>query len=160
MNVIKLIWNIIWTGGLPYQSGLPRLPGVPHLHANRPPVFRLRANGRYCWPTTLNSFASICTPCCVFLHVVACCWELLRIVWNRSNFQLRANRRNNSQHCWANNVGSCCVRLYVDLKRLFLPAYFVKCRPTKGAYRSSERGNFVVACLLSPSNAKLGIFTS
>ena len=22
-------------------------------------------------------------------------------------------RRNKSQHCWPNNVGSCCVRLYV-----------------------------------------------
>ena len=24
--------------------------------------------------------------------------------------KLRANERNNSQHCWPNNVGSCCVR--------------------------------------------------
>ena len=23
--------------------------------------------------------------------------------------KLRANGRNNSQHCWASNVGSCCV---------------------------------------------------
>ena len=34
------------------------------------------------------------------LHVVACCWELLRKVWNCSNFKLRANGRNNSQQCW------------------------------------------------------------
>ena len=26
------------------------------------------------------------------------------------NIRLRANGRNNSQHCCANNVGSCCVR--------------------------------------------------
>ena len=26
-------------------------------------------------------------------------------------FRLRANGRNNSQHCCANNVGSCCVRV-------------------------------------------------
>ena len=26
-------------------------------------------------------------------------------------FRLRANGRNNSQHCWRNNVGSCCVRV-------------------------------------------------
>ena len=29
------------------------------------------------------------------LHPVACCWELLRKVWNCSNFKLRANGRNN-----------------------------------------------------------------
>ena len=27
------------------------------------------------------------------------------------NLRLRANGRNNSQHCWCNNVGSCCVRV-------------------------------------------------
>ena len=26
---------------------------------------------------------------------------------------LRENGRNNSQQCWANNGGSCCVRLHV-----------------------------------------------
>ena len=36
VNVIKLKWEIIWTGGLPHLSGLPHLPGVPHLHVNRP----------------------------------------------------------------------------------------------------------------------------
>ena len=36
VNVIKLKWDIIWTGGLPHLSGLPHLPGVPHLHVNRP----------------------------------------------------------------------------------------------------------------------------
>ena len=30
VNVIKIKWEIIWTGGLPH------LPGVPHLHLNRP----------------------------------------------------------------------------------------------------------------------------
>ena len=25
----------LWTGGLPHLSGLPRLPGVAHLHVNR-----------------------------------------------------------------------------------------------------------------------------
>ena len=28
-----------------------------------------------------------------------------------SRVRLRANERNNSQHCWRNNVGSCCVRV-------------------------------------------------
>ena len=30
VNVTKLKWEIIWTGGWPH------LPGVPHLHVNRP----------------------------------------------------------------------------------------------------------------------------
>ena len=29
------------------------------------------------------------------------------------SFQLRENGRNNSQHCWPNIAGSCCVRLHV-----------------------------------------------
>ena len=36
VNVIKLKWEIIWTGRLPHLSGLPHLPRVPHLHVNRP----------------------------------------------------------------------------------------------------------------------------
>ena len=38
VNVIKLNWEIIWTGGLPHLSALPNPPGVPHLHVNRPLV--------------------------------------------------------------------------------------------------------------------------
>ena len=56
--------------------------------------------------------------CCVRLHsllyVVACCWELLHKVSDRSNFWT-----NNSQHffcsviaeAWRNNVGSICAAL-------------------------------------------------
>ena len=36
VNVIKLKWRIIWTGGLPHISGLTHLPGIPRLHVNRP----------------------------------------------------------------------------------------------------------------------------
>ena len=35
VDVSKLIWVIIWTGGLPHQSGLPHLPGAPHVHVIR-----------------------------------------------------------------------------------------------------------------------------
>ena len=41
VNVIKLKWENIWTGGLPHLSGLPHLRGVPHLHVNRPLVSNL-----------------------------------------------------------------------------------------------------------------------
>ena len=30
---------------------------------------------------------------------------------NQTSLRLRANGRNNSQHCCANNVGSCCVHV-------------------------------------------------
>ena len=36
VDVIKLKWQIIWTGELPHLRGLPHLPGFPHLHVNRP----------------------------------------------------------------------------------------------------------------------------
>ena len=36
--MIKLKWEIIWTGGLSHLSGLPHLPWVPHLYVNRPLV--------------------------------------------------------------------------------------------------------------------------
>ena len=52
---------------------------------------------------------------CWMIHV-ACCWELLRKVWNRSNFYLRANvtnGRNKWLQQWPNNFGSCCIRLHV-----------------------------------------------
>ena len=47
--VIKLKWEIIWTGGLPHQSGLPHLPGVPDLHVNRrKPVARMAQFSQLC----------------------------------------------------------------------------------------------------------------
>ena len=54
------------------------------------------------WLVTRSVLSDV--TCFVFLHtllhVVGCCWELLRKVWNCSNFKLRANGRNNSQQCW------------------------------------------------------------
>ena len=35
------------------------------------------------------------------------CWELLHPFAHHCQ-----HARNNSQHCWRNNVGSCCVRLH------------------------------------------------
>ena len=39
VNVIKLKWENIWTGGLPHLNGWPHLPGFPHLHVNRPLIW-------------------------------------------------------------------------------------------------------------------------
>ena len=39
-------------------------------------------------------------------------WELLHPIAHHCQ-----HSRNNSQHCWRNNVGSCCVRLHAALYR-------------------------------------------
>ena len=46
---------------------------------------------QHCWPTTPNIFG--CYTSRPFAHPVACCWELLRKVWNQSNLWT-----SNSQH--------------------------------------------------------------
>ena len=43
VNVIKLKWEIIWTGGLPH------LPGVPHAHVNKSLVTPHNINHAYDW---------------------------------------------------------------------------------------------------------------
>ena len=44
VNVIKLKWEIIWTGRLPHLSGLPHSSGFPQLHVNRPLVKQQKKN--------------------------------------------------------------------------------------------------------------------
>jgi len=86
-----------------------------------------RANGRsivgqqfptlwqHCW---MLHVVSVCTPRCMLLYVVAGFLELLSKVRYRSNVWLRANGRNNSQHCCAKNAACCCVRVAVVYKRM------------------------------------------
>ena len=79
--------------------------------------FKPRANGSNSVGQQLPTLFNVTCCVCLYtlLHVVACCWELLRKVWNRSNFYLRANGRNNSQHCWPTMLGvvaSVCTQLY------------------------------------------------
>ena len=93
-----------------------------------------RAKGRNIVGQQLPTLLYI--TCCIrfhtLLHVVACCWELLRKVWNLSNVKRTQQVPTLSgQQCWGllrsywqwcangattlNNVGSCCVRLLVVL---------------------------------------------
>ena len=62
----------------------------------------LRANGRNVVCQQLPTLLDV--TCCVglytLLHVVACCWKVLRKAWNRSNFKLRANGRSIVGSCW------------------------------------------------------------
>ena len=62
----------------------------------------LRANGPNVVCQQLPTLLDV--TCCVglytLLHVVACCWKVLRKVWNRSNFKLRTNGRSIVGSCW------------------------------------------------------------
>ena len=69
---------------------------------------------QHCWiiaPNIVGRYM-LCPFAVTLLPVATCCWEFLRNLWNRSNFSKPcANRHNNSNHWWTNNVGSCCVHL-------------------------------------------------
>ena len=62
----------------------------------------LRANGPNVVCQQLPTLLDI--TCCVrlytLLHVVACCWKVLRKAWNRSNFKLRTNGRSIVGSTW------------------------------------------------------------
>ena len=63
----------------------------------------LAKNTQHCW---MLYVASVCFH--TLLHVAACCWKVLRKVWNWSNVsyvQTGATTPNT-------NVGSCCIRLH------------------------------------------------
>ena len=64
------------------------------------------ANGRniVVWPSTPNIVG--CYTLRPFAHPVVCRWELLRPFGHHCQ-----HGRNNCQHCWPDNIGSCCVRL-------------------------------------------------
>ena len=64
------------------------------------------ANGRniVVWPSTPNIVG--CYMLLPFAHPVVCRWELLRPFGQHCQHE-----HNNCQHCWPDNIGSCCVRL-------------------------------------------------
>ena len=56
--------------------------------------------------------ASVCTPCCILLDVVARCWAKFETCQSFNTVQTGALLlANQSQHCCANNVGSCWARI-------------------------------------------------
>ena len=58
VKVIKLKWEIIWTGVLPYLSRLPHLTGAPQLHINRPSGGEKTRTGASFIPGWLFDFVS------------------------------------------------------------------------------------------------------
>ena len=71
---------------------------------------------QHCWPRTLITHGLQRLMGCI-LPTMHCrsqdCWELLHPFAHHCQ-----HARNNSQHCWRNNVGSCCVRLHAALVAL------------------------------------------
>ena len=59
-----------------------------------------------------TSYVTCCVSLHTLLHVVACSWELLLKVWNRSNVWA-----NNPQHFFCPNIGSCCIRLHTTANK-------------------------------------------
>ena len=58
------------------------------------------------------------------MHIVACCWELLRINWKPvkllSPVQTDATLlANNSQHCWMSHVASVCTPCWMFLCKVW-----------------------------------------
>ena len=90
-------------------------------------VFRDRRSvAQQCWIRLHNSSSTLITyglqrlMGCI-LPTMRCrsqhCWELLHPFAHHCQ-----HTRNNSQHCWRNSVGSCCVRLHAAL---FIYRFFV-----------------------------------
>ena len=86
-----------------------------------------------CWSTMLRPFARSLRSALItqglqrlmgcILPTMHCtsqhCWELLHPLVHHCQHAC-----NNSQHCWRNNVGSCCVRLHAALFCTFLCRHF------------------------------------
>ena len=64
---------------------------------------------RYFVITESNNCFFIRSPSFFFFSFI-CISATLVMDSGFKTLKLRANERNNSQHCWPNNVGSCCVR--------------------------------------------------
>ena len=102
------------------------------LFSQQLPTFLLFCNRRsvaqQCW-TVCTALPTLLGPCTLITHVlqrlIGCilptmhcrsqrCWELLHPFTRHCQ-----HARNNSQHCWRNNVGSCCARSHVALEMKF-----------------------------------------
>ena len=69
-------------------------------------------NGRNIVGQQLPTYVTCCVRLHTLLHLVACCWELSHPFVNHCQ-----HGRNNSQHGWPKNVGSCCFPFTRSLKR-------------------------------------------
>ena len=65
---------------------------------------KLRANG----PNIVG-----CYLLCPFAHPVACCWEFSCAKFETGQTFSYVQTEATTPNCWANKVGSCCIRLHV-----------------------------------------------
>ena len=78
----------------------------PSLRPVQTPATLLANKTQHCWA---QHVASVCTPCCVLLRVVATCWKLLDEVSNWSNF-----RANISIVSWSTKRGPTMLRSFAQ----------------------------------------------
>ena len=93
---------------LRYASAITEQKKCWGLLAERFDRFQTSRNNTQQHPTTCNMLCKRTQR--VTSNNVASCWPTMLRPFARG-FRLRANGCNNSQHCCANNVGSCCVRV-------------------------------------------------
>ena len=127
VNVIKLKWDIIWTGGCPPPpSGLPHLPGVPHPCVNRPldshRSYRLRqrshlipghgARVRFLLGTNVNTLFFQVTKL-HWIQVLVCRPSLLVLGQSTALFSLLCSclKMASNRAKWSSYVHSCLCRI-------------------------------------------------
>ena len=106
-----MIYKDLWVVSFPRCTAGPNIVGsccirlhtTANMHATSPSIVGA---------AMLGVVASVCTPlstCTQHLPALLAqqCWELLCPFAHHCQ-----HARNNSQHCWRSNVGSCCVRLH------------------------------------------------
>ena len=107
----RMNYKYLWVVFFPRYTAGPKLVGscCIRLHTT--------ANTQATTPnivgaTTLGVVAPVCTPLPTRKQQLPTllaqqCWELLHPFAHHCQ-----HASNNSQHCWRNNVGSCCARLH------------------------------------------------
>ena len=90
--------------------------GFPPLHANKiPDLLPVHNIGARPLPVLFGATGGTAPRAPILTTAVLIIHSTPRVKPTNSNLtllvRLHANRRNSSQHCCANNVGSCCVRV-------------------------------------------------
>ena len=109
---LHTVYKDLWVVSFPRCTAGPNIVGsccirlhtTANTHATTPNIVGA---------TMLGVVASVCTPLPTRAQQLPTllaqqCWELLHPFAHHCQ-----HARNNSQHCWRNNVGSCCVRLHI-----------------------------------------------
>ena len=117
----------------------------------------LAKNSQYCW---MLYVASVCTR--TLLHAFRCYWELLRKVWNQSNFKLVHCRKNAQQILGVVYLSSMWWSTFISVRQLFAPLQLVYEKKLYPTWFSCRRKPCLLWCRLrnienTPHILKAGI---